>query len=363
MQQLTRGASAPRHVWAIVVLAVSLVGPATAQDRPRVQLDQVQESDILQEVRLNGTATALRSSRLSAAVSGLVETVNVETGSRVSQGDLLIGLDDEQAGYELAAARAEAEEAEARLGEAQRRLEEARSVGAGRNIAATEVRARESEAAQARAALARLRAERDRMASNLRRYRIEAPFDGVVSQRESELGEWVSPGDELLRLVDTDNLRLDFQVPQEYYRRITDSAELRVHNDNGGVVVPIDALVPVSDAQSRTFLLRALGSDEVRVLPGMAVTATLRVASGERGLTVPRDAINRYPEGRTTVWIASSEGNEVYTVSEKRVSTGGTFQGRIEIVSGLSGGEHVVVRGNESLNDGMEVQLAEREAN
>ena len=99
-------------------------------------------------------------------------------------------------------------------------------------------------------------------------------------------------------------------------------------------------------------------------LPGMAIKGTLRIDSGERGLTVPRDAINRYPEGRVTVWIAREvEDSDTYKVSEKRVETGTAFKGRIEIVSGLDGGERVVTRGNESLSEGMEVQLAEREAN
>ncbi|MGM0768164.1 MAG: efflux RND transporter periplasmic adaptor subunit [Pseudomonadota bacterium] len=363
MPKVPRGFTFSSRMSALTMLVIVMAGQAAAQERPRVQLEAVEETDILQEVRLNGTANSLRSARLSAAVSGLVDDVNVETGTRVSEGDVLIGLDDELAEYQRAAATAEAEEAQARLTEAQRRLQEARSVGAGRNIAATEVSARESEVAEARAALSRLQAERDRISATLRRHRIEAPFAGVVSHRESELGEWVTPGDELLRLVDIDNLRLDFQVPQSYYTRITEAATLRVHNEEGGVTAAIESLVPVGDPQARTFLLRATGPEELRVLPGMAVTATLRVASGERGLTVPRDAINRYPEGRTTVWIADAAGESVYTVREKRVTTGAAFEGRIEISDGLKGGERVVVRGNESLSDGIEVRLAEREAN
>lgn len=358
MQQLRPVLSIPA-----MLLVLFLAGQATAQDRPRVQLEAVEEADILQDISLNGTVTALRSSRLSTAVPGLVDSVNVETGSRVSRGDLLMELDDEQMEYQLAAARAATEEGKVRLAEARRRLQEARSVGAGRNIAATEVSARESEVNSARAALARLDAEEQRVAADLQRHRIEAPFDGVVSQRFSDLGEWVTPGDELLQLVDTDNVRLDFQVPQDYFHWITDSAELRMHADGQSLSARIDSLVPVNDPRARTFLLRATAPDGLTLMPGMAVTATLRVASGERGLTVARDAINRYPEGRVTVWVAEAAGEDGYTVTEKRVETGAGFADRVEITSGLGGGEQVVVRGNESLSDGISVRLAEREAN
>lgn len=336
---------------------------AQAQDRPGVELETVEESDIISEVSLNGTVNALRTSLLSTAVAGLVEDVRVETGDRVTEGDLLIGLDDEQAEFELASARAEASEARARLEEARRRLAEARSVGAGRNIAATEVSARESEVAATEAALARLRAEEQRRQVVLDRHRIEAPFDGVVSDRTSDLGEWVTPGDEMLTLVDITNLRLDFRVPQDYYQRISEDSELLVHMDGADqepVPVTIESLVPVSDSQARTFLMRATGPEELDVLPGMAVQATLRVSTGEQGLTVSRDAINRYPDGRVTVWIAEPAEEDLYEVREKRIEAGSSFDNRMEILSGLEGGEEVVIRGNESLEDGARVRLAER---
>ncbi|PXX92789.1 efflux RND transporter periplasmic adaptor subunit [Marinobacter vulgaris] len=336
---------------------------AQAQDRPGVELEQVETSDIISEVSLNGTVNALRTSRLSTAVAGLVEEVRVETGTRVTRGDLLVALDDEQAEFELDSARAEAAEARARLQEAQRRLAEARSVGAGRNIAATEVSARESEVAATEAALARLRAEEKRHQVVLDRHRIEAPFDGVVSERISDLGEWITPGDELLTLVDITNLRLDFRVSQDYYQRITDDSELLVQArgmDQKPVPVTIESLVPVSDPQARTFLIRATGPEELNVLPGMAVQATLRVSTGERGLTVSRDAINRYPDGRVTVWIAEPADEELYEVREKRVEVGSSFDNRMEILSGLEGDEDVVIRGNESLEEGARVRLAGR---
>ncbi len=124
----------------------------------------------------------------------------------------------------------------------------------------------------------------------------------------------------------------------------------------------IDVLVPVNDPQSRTFLLRAIKPESVKLLPGMSVQAVLRVTTGERGLTVSRDAINRYPEGRTTVWIAEPGDEDTWTVSEKRVRLGTGFEGRVEVTSGLEADQQVVVRGNESLSEGISVRIAERES-
>jgi multidrug efflux pump subunit AcrA (membrane-fusion protein) len=77
-------------------------------------------------------------------------------------------------------------------------------------------------------------------------------------------------------------------------------------------------------------------------------------------MTVSRDAINRYPDGRVTVWLAESAGDDLYEVREKRVEVGSGFDNRMEILSGLEGDEQVVIRGNESLENGAKVKLAER---
>ena len=94
----------------------------------------------------------------------------------------------------------------------------------------------------------------------------------------------------------------------------------------------------------------------------MAVQATLRVSTGEQGLTVSRDAINRYPDGRVTVWLAEPADENLYEVREKRVELGAGFNNRLEILKGLEGDEQVVIRGNESLQEGAKVRLAERES-
>ncbi|NVK40128.1 MAG: efflux RND transporter periplasmic adaptor subunit [Oceanospirillaceae bacterium] len=346
---------------AVLLLTASLA--ARAQGLPGVGLAQVEGSAIFDEIRLNGTVNALSRSSLSTPVAGLVQDVRVDVGDRVERGDVLIQLDDELERHALESARAATQAARAQLQEARRRLTEARSVGAGGNIAQTEVLARESAVATSEAELARMVAEQARQASLVERHRVAAPYSGVISAKTSDLGEWVSPGDTLLTLVDTEHLRLDFQVPQDYYPKLSEHTELLIGTSpENPVGATIATAVPVSDPQLRTFLLRARPPASLSLLPGMSVSAILRVFSGEQGLTVPRDAINRYPEGRTTVWIAEPDGDDAYRVREQRVAVGSGFANRVVIRSGLNGGEQVVARGNEGLSDGMRVSRVGREA-
>lgn len=348
-----------------ILLLLLASGKLVAQELPGVQLAEVIEEPVQAEADLNGSVISLRSASLSPSVAGLVASVSVDAGDRVAAGDVLVELDRELADLALAGARAETREARARLDEARRRLAEARSVGAGRNIAATEVRSRENAVATAEATLARLQAEEQRQAALLDRHRITAPFDGVVSMRMSDVGEWVALGDVLVELVDTGSLRLDFQVPQGYYPWLNDNARLLVRPATGEAEpapARIERAVPVTDPSARTFLLRASPPDDQRWLPGMAVNARLRVETGERGLTVPRDALNRYPDGRVTVWIAEPAQDDRFEVREKRIRTGGGFGRRVVVREGLSQGQRVVSRGNELLREGQQVRLSEREA-
>ena len=341
----------------VLLLAFSLVaGDALAQSAPRVELASVHREPIYQELNLVGTVNSLEDALLSSSVAGLVAAINVNPGDRVDAGDTLVALDDDLARYELAGAEAAAEEARAALSEAQRLLREAESVGAGRNIAATEVSARRSAVSVANAALSRLNAERSRLEALLERHTLTAPFSGVVSERSVNLGEWVTPGDSVARLVNLDALRADFQVPEAFYTALEENATLTLSAGEQSADARIATLVPVSASGARTFLLRAEVPESLPLYPGNAVDAVVNAATGRDGLTVSRDALSRYSDGRVTVWVAVPDDTGTYQVREQRVEVGINFAERVEITSGLSGNEQVVIRGNEALVEGVNVE-------
>ena len=117
--------------------------------------------------------------------------------------------------------------------------------------------------------------------------------------------------------------------------------------------------MPISDPDARTFTVRAgIDNSEALLAPGMSVTATLRIGTQRQAEVVPRDALIRYPDGRTTVWVADVDDDR-YVVDERLVRTGLGFDGVVEIVDGLDVGERIVVRGNESLRQGQQVRIRE----
>lgn len=320
-------------------------------------------SEIIEVVPLDGTVSSLHTAALSVEIAGLVDAVLVETGDRVTVGTPLFELDDELERLAVTSLEAERREAVAAREEATRRLEEARSVGVGRNIPETEVQARASAVRQAEARVARLTANLDSGRARLDRHRLVAPFDGVVTQRHAERGEWVAPGEALVNLVDREALRLDYPVPQRYYPLLGENAVLDYRVDGssmGWQPAEIATVVPVTDPTARTFLLRGQVTEGRMLLPGMAVEGRLGLPTGREGLTVARDAVQRYPDGRTTVWVIDDDNAQ--TVAERQVELAQGFDDRVVVTAGLEPGAQVIVRGNEALEAGMTVRLGDHDA-
>lgn len=351
-----------RHA-ALYLFAVLLAAPgnAAAQLAP-VELAAVERRDIVEALNLTGTLTSPNTARLSPDVEGRLVAIDVDAGHRVQAGDTLFKLDDELARLELQQAVAAEHEAKANLADAERRLEEVQVLVQQQSFPESEARSLATQVERNRAVLERRRAERAHAAAMLERYELKAPFDGVIASRNADLGERVDPDSDVLRLVAVDRLQLDLQVPQGYFRRIGRDTPVTVKVDalkGEAFQASVARIVPVSDPNARTFLVRAyLDNSEGHMTPGMSVRAVLRIGTGRNGLVVPRDALIRYPDGRTVVWVAEGEGGK-RTVDQRLVETGLSFDGNIEVVKGVSEGEPVVVRGNETLQQGQEVRVAE----
>lgn len=344
------------------VLAALLLacGTGAAQVAP-VELATAERRDIVEALSLTGTLTSPNTARLSPDVEGRIVEIRVDAGQRVEAGDILFRLDDELARLELAQAAAAEQEAETDLADAERRHNEVQGLVEQKSFPESEARGLAAQVERNRAILQRRRAERAHAAAMLERHTLKAPFDGVIAEREADLGERVDPDSNVLELVAVDRLRLDLQVPQRYFRSIGNRATLTVKVDalpDETFETVVSRIIPVSDPDARTFRARAyLDNDNGNMAPGMSVRSVLRIGTGREGIVVPRDALIRYPDGRIIVWLAEGEGGK-RTVEERLVQTGLSFDGNVEIVDGLSEGAPVVVRGNETLQQGQEVRIA-----
>ena len=267
----------------------------------------------------------------------------------------------------LERALAEVRRRETAVADARRRFTEAEQVGAQRGIARTQIESLRAEVSSDEAALVASQAAAREQQAIVERHTLKAPFAGVISERHAELGEWVNPGDGLLELVATDNLRFDFRVGQDNFVALSPDTPVEITLDalpERSLSGHIDTIVPVKDPSARTFLVRVLADNNeadipLRITPGMSARGKLNIDVGRIGVAVSRDAILRFPDGRVTVWVVDTE-DDLHVVRERLVSTGFEFDGVVEIVSGLADGDVVVVRGNETLQENQTVTILDR---
>lgn len=331
-----------------------------AQDAAPVRVVQPDRGAAQDVITLTGTVTSARSADLSVRVSGLVKRVLVDAGIRVEAGELLIELDDELARLELERASAEVAEGRIRLEDARRRYDEVLRLVEDRHVPKSQAENVKAELQIAAAGMKRLEVERRQQTERVQRHRLLAPFDGVVSRKLTESGEWVDTGTPVLELVAVDEIRVDVRVPQEQYLSPDTPVTVEVRTDalpGRSFEGRVAAVVPVKDPSSRTFLLRIDVPEATgHLTPGMSATVALRLGTSRGAVTIPRDAITRQADGSALVWVVVDEdGRSV--AAPRRVELGPAVGDSVEVAAGLEASALVVVRGNELLREGREVRI------
>ena len=346
-----------------LLLAASLVHGQEEKAIP-VKIVKTIIAPVHEELPLTGSVTTRRLSRISPEVAGLVATLHVDEGDEVKQGDTLLELDKVLAGIDSAAARARVKEARARLKEAVRQKDEAAELVAKKHIPATRHEATLAIVEMDTAVLERLKKELNRREEIVSRHVIKAPFDGVITQKMIEKGEWVSIDTPLLELAEINLLRVNVPVPQFYFNDLQLGTPVRLTFDaypGRDFLAEVTMKVPMSNVSTRTFPVKIdLDNSERLLAPGMSARVIFQLNdASELSLLLPQDAVVRKPDGSESIWVIQPGGGSL-TARQVQVRTGRSYRENIEITAGeVQAGDRVVVRGNEILRPGQRVEIKE----
>jgi RND family efflux transporter MFP subunit len=192
---------------------------------------------------------------------------------------------------------------------------------------------------------------------------LRAPYDGVIARRFVEEGQNVQAKAPIVRFQDTDEVEIQVDVPESVMVtdiRTADIVQLVAELGGApGVQFPVHIreVSQVADPTTQTFNVRvAMQSPaDVQALPGMTatITANYRRSSslGDR-ILIPVSAVSKTTDGESVAWIIGVDG----TVSRRPVAIGEATGGDIEITSGLAPGDRIAVAGVSFLRDGMKVR-------
>jgi len=341
----------------------------------------------------NGYVVARQRASVSTEVSGRLATLYVEEGSRVSQGQVLGVLQNEDqraavqnAKASLAAARAQSAEAKASAWEADLELGRVREL-LGRGL----VSQSEFDAADAKAQVARARVEsaaaeigsaEARLQSASVSYEktfIRAPFAGAVLRKEAEVGEIVSPipssggltRGAIVTMANLASLEVEVDVNEGYVARTREGMRTEIALDaypNDRFPGRVRQIVPTADRQKATVLVKvAFDSLDARVLPDMgakvAFLADAPRSSGGGGggsadpaaaVSIPRGAVHER-DGRAVVYVVEGDRARTRGITPRPLAGD-----RVLVSGGLAPGELVVVEAPSNLSDNSRVRVKGR---
>jgi membrane fusion protein (multidrug efflux system) len=300
-------------------------------------------------VAVSGTLTADKTAPLSFLVSGKVSRVYVDEGDHVRRGDLLATVESHDYRNNLAIAEA----ALLRATDAYDRYEPLYREGAF-----TEKNLIELKTGLAQATAARNIA-RKALADN----ELSAPISGIVGQKGIEIGQRVSPQVLAFTIVKTDVIYARVSVPESEIGQVAmgQKAEVTIPALEGrSFLGKISMIGAVADAHSRTFAVKVQLDNPGYILrPGMIVQTEIMTDQRVNLLTVPGSAIVRDADNLTYVFVADADTGLAH---RRRVIPGSAFGNEIEIKSGLTAEDAVIVSGHHKLTDGAPITLAKADS-
>jgi len=340
----------------LTILRPQLV-PVTVQ---RVETGRVEDTVVNSRA---GTVQSRLRSEMSPGIPGLVVAIPARKGARVKQGDVLLRLDDREhtaqtrlAERALEAARAVAEQARLEAGQADRDWKRAQELARSQVVSETvldlgRTRALTTQAAvvAAEARIQEAEAALDAARATLAKTVITAPFDGVVLDVTTEVGEWISPSPPgvpippVLDLIDPEALYLSAPIDEADVARIRVGLPVRITLDAfrgqsfAGTLTYVSSFVETRQEQNRTLRVEAEFQDRAlpaNLLPGLSADLEVILDARDNVLRIPTYAL--------------LENNRVLVVQDERlveqkVTTGLHNWSHTEITSGLSPGDAVVV--------------------
>jgi len=337
--------SAKNILTGLLVVAVTGCGKhegdeASAPPAPpmAVAVTEVAVQPLWDEEEVVGNVEAAQRAVLSAKVTGVVDAVKVAPGARVARGEVLATIDAREIRARLDSAVAAQDQAKKDFARIERLLQSGSSTRQEFDAATTRLRTSDAALVEAR--------------TMLQYTEISAPFDGVITRKLVEVGDLATPGKPLLEMENSALLRFECEIPEALVDRVQMGAELPVAIDAAGATLTgkVSEIAPSASAGSRTFLVKLDLPPAERLRAGQFGRVSVPVRERPAVLVAEQAVVRR---GQIeSVFVV--EGG---VARLRLVKTGRQHDGRVEVVSGLAGGEQVASRDAHLLTDGAAVEV------
>lgn len=326
------------------ISAASWAPDPEAEAALAVEVLQVSKGRLYPTVETAGVISGIREAYVVSETLGIIEEVVFEIGDTVEEGDLLLRVSDNIKRLSMEQARQQNETA-------------------GLDLQAVETFYSQGNASMAELTRARSAANGARAAyeSALKMYEdtsIRAPISGAVAWKEpaAALGNYLTQGMRIARVVDMSSLRIDLSVGERQIGLIQEGAdvEIFVSAPCGDMIIPgtVTALAAGSDAATGSFavIVEAQNTCGDSLRAGMSARVSIETRAGDEVILVPTSSVV-VREGSEYVFVHRGG-----TAEAVKIDKGRQMGNRAEVLSGLSEGDEVVISGLSSLRPGMKIE-------
>jgi RND family efflux transporter MFP subunit len=345
------------------VLARNALGRETARDAlPSVMTTTARRSDVGEELVLPGTVQAFVEAPIYARTNGYLKAWRTDIGTEVKKGQLLAEIDAPEVDQQLSQAQADLQTARANENLSSSTNKRWQGLLSTESVSKQDADEKAGDAAAKKAAV-------DSAAANVARLRdlesfkrVVAPFDGIVTARNTDIGALInagqSSGSELFRVADIQRLRIYVQVPEAYAAVAKPGLEAQLKFAEQANRTFVARTVRTSNALDPTLrtLQVELQLDNANrdVLPGAYAEVHFKLTGNAESLRLPANTVLFRAAG---LQVATVDGAN--HVKLKSIVQGRDFGNTIEVLSGIEADDRVVVNPPDSITDGASVRIVE----
>ena len=320
------------------------MGAQKAQAGTTVEGIVLHPQKFAENLSLSGSLEANEQIEIRSEISGIVENINFKEGSKVSKGQVLFRVNDS----ELRAQYNKTSTAEKLAAENARRAK----------LLLEKEAISQEEYDLAEANYKSAQAESQYISAQLAKATVRAPFSGTIGLRYISEGTYVTPSTPIAKLVNTDQLKLTFAIPEKYSGQVQKDAELTFTTAGSPkeYTAQVYAIEPGVDVTTRTLKMRAITENSSgELVPGTFANVFLPLATVDDAIMVPTEALIPIQNGKK-IYIARNG-----VAKEVRVETGSRTADDVRVLSGLSAGDTILTSGIMILKEGAPVNVKLRQ--
>jgi RND family efflux transporter MFP subunit len=323
-----------------------------------VQINSVKENNDTSFITVNGKIQASKSADLSTRLMGFVNKIHINVGDNVKKGQLLLTIKNSELQAKLAQVNAKIIEAKAAYKSSEKNYKRFKNLFSQKSASEKELDDVSTQFEMSKARLKAAKEMQNEVKSQFEYVNIIAPFSGVITSKNIQVGDMANPGIPLISIENQNNLEVLCLVPESEITKIKEDVTVNINiksiqqNLKGKVI----AISKSSKNTGSQFLVKvAFNKGNATILSGMFASVSLPIkekTTSNNTILIPLKALVK--KGQLTGIYTKSETNKALL---RWVRIGKKYGNQVEVLSGLSKDESYIISSEGKLYNGANISI------